>query len=103
MTIRLDENNIINFLHNFNKKHIREGKHSNYRSKQRKILFDDIIMFLTLEFPVQIEQQETKKFALIYHYHGEYYIYIVIAIKDKFINIVTQYMFNRSKKRELLK
>jgi len=98
MTIRLDENNIVKFLHNFNKKHIRQGKHSNYRCKQRKIPFDDIILFLTLKFPVYIEQQGNKKFALVYHYRDEYYIYIVIAVKDKFINMVTQYMFNRSKK-----
>ena len=68
MTIRLNENNIINFLHNFNEKHIRESKHSNYRSKHRKILFHDIIKFLTRNFPIHIEQQGTKKFALTYHY-----------------------------------
>ena len=101
MTNRLDKNNIINFLHNFNRKHIRQGKHSNYRSKERKIPFDEVVFFLTQNFPVKIEQQGTKKFALTYHYWGEYYIYIVIAVKDKFIIMVTQYKFNRSKKGDM--
>jgi len=103
MTIRLDENNIIDFLHNFNEKHIRESKHSNYRSKHRKILFQRVRKLLTQEFPIYIKQQGTKKFALRYHYHEEYYIFIVIAVKDKFINMVTQYLFKRSNKKELLK
>ena len=60
MTIRLDEENIVNFLHNFNKKHIRQGKHSNYRRKERQISFNEIIIFLTKKSPIHIEKQETK-------------------------------------------
>jgi len=93
MTIRLDENNIVEYLHNFNKKHIRQTKHSNRKLKVRKFSFEVIIKLITEETPVNIKQEESKKFALIYSYDEKQDIRIVIAIKDKFINIVTQHIY----------
>ncbi|KZX14511.1 hypothetical protein MBCUT_20830 [Methanobrevibacter cuticularis] len=95
MTIRLDENNIIDFLHGCNKNQLRQTKHSNKRRKFRQILFDDICRLIIEESPINIEQEGSKKFDLTYDYNEEYNIYIVLAIKDKFINIVTQYIINK--------
>lgn len=56
-------------------------------------LFLNILFFFRILFI--IEQQGSKKFALTYDYDDKHYILIVIAIKDKFINIVTQHIFNK--------
>lgn len=95
MTMRFDENNIVDYLHNFNKNCIRQSKHSNFRHKEREIFFEDTNKFLNEKIPIFIEQQEPKKFALIYDYDDNHNFYIVIAVKDKFINIVTQYISNK--------
>lgn len=95
MTRRLDKRNIVGFLHNFDKNQLRQTKHSNLKCKSREISFDYIIRCIIKEYPINIEQQEAKKFALTYDYNYEYNIYIVISIKDKFINVVTQYIFNK--------
>ena len=97
MTRRLDESNIIVYLHNFDEKHIRQGNHSNKRRKDWEFSFKEIINYLKDEFPVDIEQQGTKKFALTYNYNDKYYFYIVIALKDKFINILTQYKIKKER------
>jgi len=101
MTIRLNENNIIDYLRNFNKNHIRQSKHSNSRRKRREFPVELIIELISKKSPIHIEQQETKLFALTYPYTEDYNIYIVVAIKDKFINLVTQHKI--SKERSLKK
>ena len=88
MTTRLNENNIVDYLQNFNKNRIRPTNHSNERCRERNFSIDDIIDIITKENPIYIDQQESKKFALIYEY-GNNYIKVVIAIKDKFIDIPT--------------
>jgi len=91
MTKRLDTNNIIDYLHNFNKNCLRQTKHSNIQLKKRKLSFNNVCKLLNERTPVKIEQQQNKKFSLTYDYDDKYNICIVIAIKDKFINIVTQH------------
>ena len=98
MTTRIDENNIVDYLHNFNKKHIRQTKHSNTKRKDRKFPIEFIIITLTEKYPIIIKQKKNKKFALVYPYTQEYNLNIVISIKDKYINIVTQYIFNKKRK-----
>jgi len=95
MTTRFDENNIVDYLHNFNEKCIRQGNHSNERRKEWKFSFDEITNFLKEESPIDIQQQGTKKFALKYYYNDIYDFFIVISLKDKFINILTQYKTKR--------
>ena len=93
--MRFDENNIVDYLHNFNKNRIRQGKHSNSRRKRRKFPVELIIELISEKFPLYIEQQETKLFAMTYHYNENYNIYMVLAIKDKFINLVTQHKISK--------
>jgi len=95
MTMRFDKNNIVDYLHNFNKNCIRQSKHSNVRHKQRELFFEDTNKFLSEEIPTSIEQQDSKKFSLTYDYDDKHNFYIVIAIKDKFINIVTQHIIDK--------
>ena len=95
MTMRFDENNIVDYLHNFNKNCIRQSKHSNFRHKERELFFEDTNKFLSEKIPIIIKQQDSKKFALTYAYDTKHNFYIVIAIKDKFINIVTQYIIDK--------
>ncbi len=100
MTIRLNEHNIVDYLHNFNKNCIRQSIHSNVRHKERKLFFKDTSKFLNEEFPVIVEKQGHKKFALTYDYDEKHNFYIVIAVKDKFINIVTQYIIDKDRSFE---
>jgi len=79
MTTRFDESNIVDYLHNFNEKHIRHGNHSNERQREWKFSFDEISNFLKEELPIDIKQQEAKKFALTYYYNDKYNFYVVIA------------------------
>ena len=46
---------------------------------------------------LNLEQQGVKKFALTYDYDDKYNFCIVIALKDKYINIVTQYKFDKKR------
>jgi len=46
---------------------------------------------------LNLEQQGVKKFALTYDYDDKYYFCIVIALKDKYINIATQYKFDKKR------
>lgn len=91
MTIRLDEENIINYIKSFKKCQIRQTRHANSKIKNRDISFDDIIDALLMKTPIKIEQQESKKFLFVYNYTITHDLYIIVGIKDKFINIVTQY------------
>ena len=93
--MRFDENNIVDYLHNFNKNCIRQSKHSNFRHKERELFFEDTNRLLSEEIPINIEKQNSKKFALTYNYDNKHNFYIVIAVKDKFINIVTQYIIDK--------
>ncbi|MCL2115540.1 MAG: hypothetical protein FWH29_04890 [Methanobrevibacter sp.] len=93
MTIRLNEYNIVDYLHSFNKKHIRQTKHSNRKLKTRKFSFELIIKLITEETPLDIKKEESKKFALVYKYKEQYNLRIIVAIKDKYINIVTQHLY----------
>ncbi|MBF4469215.1 MAG: hypothetical protein ISP01_07390 [Methanobrevibacter arboriphilus] len=95
MTNRITSENIVDYLHNFNENHFREGRHSSRRRKLRHIEFEKIKVKLKTEMPIDIEQQEIKKFALTYYFNENYNIYIVIALKDKFINIVTQHIISK--------
>ena len=95
MTMRFNEKNIVDYLHNFNKNCIRQSKHSNFRHKERELFFKDTNKFLSEKSPIIIEQQGSKKFALTYNYDNKHNFYIVIAVKDKFINIVTQYIIDK--------
>lgn len=84
---RLDKDNIIEYIQSFNKKQIRQTRHSNSKTKNRRMSFEDITRLLLIEKPVMMEQQEFKKFLLVYEYDEIYDGYIVISIKDKFIKI----------------
>jgi len=95
MTLRIKENNIIKHLKKFNKNQIRETQHSKCKKKIRKVSFEKIVDLLLNESPIKIEQQENKKFALTYKYNEQYNLFIVISLKDKFINIVTLYPFTK--------
>ena len=82
MTKRFDKDNIIDYLHNFNKNCLRETIHSNLRHKERIVLYEETEKFLFEKKPIIIDQQDSKKFALIYEYDDTYNIKIVIALKD---------------------
>ena len=41
MTRRLDESNIVDYLHNFKKSCIRQTKHSTFQHKDRELYFKD--------------------------------------------------------------
>jgi hypothetical protein len=82
MTQRFNENNIVDYLHNFNKNCTRPNKHSIFRYKERKLLLKDTNNFLTEKNPKIIKQCESKEFSLIYDYDNKHYYYIIIAIKD---------------------
>lgn len=97
MTTRIDETNLVDYLRNFNRKRIRQSTHSNYRRKTRKIPLEEIINFLKKENPILIREQETNEFALTYYYSEKYVMYIIIALKGKYINIVTQYIFDNKR------
>ena len=56
MTKRLDTNNIIDYLHNFNKNCLRQTKHSNIQLKKRKLSFNNVCKLLNERTPVKIEQ-----------------------------------------------
>jgi len=97
MTIRLDKTNIIKYLKTFKESQIRISKHSNLKRKERLLTCEDIYRFILHETPYLIKQEGTKEFELTYKYDDEHCFFIVIAIKDKFINIVTQYKYNKRK------
>jgi len=65
MTTRFDERNILYFLHNFNKDHIRCNQKYNIKIKKRKFTHEEITKFLTEKDPFLVQQQESKKFALL--------------------------------------
>jgi ABC-type microcin C transport system permease subunit YejE len=88
MTNRFDEDNILDYLHSFNKNHIRPTNHAHIRFKQRNFSLDELSEIITKEKPVCVKQQGSKKFSLIYEYDDNN-VNIVVAIKDKFINIPT--------------
>ncbi|MCL2156523.1 MAG: hypothetical protein FWH54_00690 [Methanobrevibacter sp.] len=98
MTRRFDEKNIVDYLNNFNKNCIRPSKHSIFRHKERKLVLKDTIKFLTEKNPKIIKQYGSKEFSLIYDYDDKHCYHIVIAIKDKFINIETQYKLDKKRR-----
>jgi len=55
MTTRFDGNNIIAYLHNFDKNHIRQNEHYNIRSEERKFSHEEILKFITKEIPLFID------------------------------------------------
>ena len=66
MTKRFDENNIIDYINNFNKKHIRNTKHSKLRlSNLSEFSFEDIIKIIKEDESLNIEKQVQKNFTLI--------------------------------------
>ena len=95
MTVRFDEKNVVEYLHNFNKNRIRQSKHSKFRHKERELFFKDTSRFLSEKIPIIVDQQNSKKFALTYDYDDKHNFYIVISLKDKFINVVTQYIIDK--------
>lgn len=97
MTARFNENNIVEYLHNFKKDHIRQNPKYNDKIKKRKFSHEKIIKFLIEEEPLLIEQQESKKFALFYDYNNNYIIKIIIVIKDKFINLPTTHPIRKDR------
>lgn len=103
MTTRFDGNNILYFLHNFNKEHIRGNQKYNIKIKKRKFTHDEITKFLTEKNPLLIQQQESKKFALIYDYNEKYAIKIVVVIKDKYIDLPTAHPIKKRNLKKLLK
>jgi len=96
MTIRFDESNIVFFLHNFNKEHIRCNQKYNIKIKKRKFTHEEITKFLAEKDPFLIQQQESKKFALVYDYDEKHDIKIVIAIKGKYIDLPTAHPIKKS-------
>ena len=103
MTTRFDENNIVYFLHNFNKEHIRCNPKYNIKIKKRKFTHNEIIKFLTEKSPLIIQQQEPKKFALFYDYNEKYDIKIVVVIKDKYIDLPTTHQVKKRSLKKLLR
>jgi len=99
MTNRFNEKNILDYLHSFDKRHIRQTKHSANKRKEREFPIEFIIKTLKEKHPLDIKQQENKKFALSYHINEKYNLLIVISLKDKFINIVTQYIYLKKKRK----
>ena len=99
MTQRINENKILEYLKKFNKKKIRETKHSNCKQKVRNVSFNDITYLLLNETPFNIVQQESKKFALSYNFNEKYNLVIVIALKDKFIKYCNSISIHKNKGR----
>ena len=66
----------------------------------KKIPWHIIVDVITKQTPINIERQDNKKFGLTYPYplKKEYDIYIVILIKDKFINVATQFITNKKRR-----
>ncbi|RBQ23688.1 hypothetical protein ALNOE001_07530 [Candidatus Methanobinarius endosymbioticus] len=94
MTMRFDEDDIVKYLLNFNKNHIIPTNHSKMRNRQRNFSLNELIEIIKTEKPIYIQQQEFKKFSLIYEYENEK-IKRVIVIKDKFINIATAHRIGK--------
>lgn len=104
MTNRFDEGNIVEYLHNFKKEHIRRNQRYNDKIKKRNFSHDEIVEFLTEKEPLLIEQQESKKFALFYdynNYNNNHIIKIIIVLKDKFINLPTAHPIKKDNFRNI--
>ena len=106
MTKRWNEEEIISFLKSIKKEQVRLTKHAKdmldrESNPDKKIPWNIIVDLITKQTPVNIEKQDTKKFGLTYHYpiKDKYDIYIVILIKDKFINVATQFITNKKRRK----
>lgn len=98
------------FLKNTKKEHVRLTKHARNmldreNNPDKRIPWNVIVDLIVKQKPINIEKQDNKKFGLTYPYplKDNYDIYIVILIKDKFINVATEFITNKKKEKKLMK